>query len=203
MFLMPLDKENFIYIAIQYFIMDKLDFKTAFKYPFNRAKGMLNFLWIFLPIIGWFALVGYGIRIIQEFSKGKFKQLPALKFESDLKLGFFMFLKSLPFVLSYIVVLIILHAIDSRLGLIRIFIEIFAIPILAINFMNKQTISSFFEFGILKSVFNNLGDYVVVILKSILLALIFFIMWIVLVGIPAGSFTKNIFLADFYRRRVK
>jgi len=26
---------------------------------------------------------------------------------------------------------------------------------------------------------------------------------IILVGIPAGSFTKNIFLADFYRRKIK
>ncbi len=183
--------------------MDKLDFKTAFKYPFNRAKGMLNILWIFLPIIGWFALGGYGVRIIQEFSKGKFEQLPALKFDSDLELGFFMFLKSLPFILAYVLFLIILNTIDPWLNLIRIFTEIFAIPILAIHFMNKETIGSFFEFGIIKSVFNNLGDYVVAILKSILLGLIFLIMWIVLVGIPAGSFTKNIFLADFYRRRAR
>jgi hypothetical protein len=41
------------------------------------------------------------------------------------------------------------------------------------------------------------------ILKSILLSLIFLVMIIILVGIPAGTFTKNIFLADFYRRRVK
>ena len=39
--------------------------------------------------------------------------------------------------------------------------------------------------------------------KSIGLGLIFFLMMIILVGIPAGSFTKNIFLADFYGRRVK
>ena len=31
----------------------------------------------------------------------------------------------------------------------------------------------------------------------------FLVMIIVLVGIPASQFTKNIFLADFYRRRVK
>jgi len=28
-------------------------------------------------------------------------------------------------------------------------------------------------------------------------------MWVVLVGFSAGVFTKNIFLADFYRRKVK
>ncbi|MDP6600255.1 MAG: hypothetical protein QF798_02350 [Candidatus Woesearchaeota archaeon] len=187
--------------------MGKLDFKTAFKYPFNRAKGMWNILWIFLPIIGWFTLGGYGVRIVQEFSKGKFKQLPILKFGSDLKLGFFMFLKALPFVLAYmlfgIIIGMVSDTINPWLNLIRIFTEIFVIPILAINFMNKETISSFFEFGIVKYVFTNLGDYIVAILKGILLGIIFLIMIVVLVGLPASSFTKNIFLADFYRRRVK
>jgi hypothetical protein len=191
--------------------MGKLDFKTAFKYPFNRAKGMWNILWIFLPIIGWFTLGGYGVRIVQEFSKGKFKQLPILKFGSDLKLGFFMFLKALPFVLAYILFLIIIdmvsYTINPWLYLIRIFTEIivsiFIIPILAINFMNKETVSSYFEFRIVKYVFTNLGDYIVAILKSISLGIIFLIMWIILVGLPAGAFTQNIFLADFYRRRVK
>jgi hypothetical protein len=28
-------------------------------------------------------------------------------------------------------------------------------------------------------------------------------MSIILIGIPAGVFTKNIFMADFYRRKVK
>ena len=183
--------------------MNKLDFKTAFNYPFNKPKRMWNFLWIFLPIIGWFVLGGYGVRIIKSFIKGKFNKLPILKFKNDLKLGFFMFLKSLPATSLYIIFLIIIIEINPWLELIRIFTEIFIIPILFINFINKETIVSFFEFKIIKEVFNNIGDYSLAILKSILLALIFFIMWIVLVGFPAGAFTKNIFLADFYRRKVK
>jgi|TARA_Y100000310_G_scaffold139848_1_gene139182 hypothetical protein len=119
------------------------------------------------------------------------------------KTGFFMFLKALPFVLVYMLFLGILDTINPWLGLIKIFTGLFVIPILAINFINKETVSSFFEFGIVKYVFTNLGDYIVAILKEILLQLIFFIMWIILVSLPAGSFTRNIFLADFYRRRVK
>lgn len=186
-----------------FYFMDALDFKTAFMYSFNRAKGMLNILWILLPIIGWFALGGYGVRLVQEFSQGKFKRLPVLKFESDFKLGFFMFLKALPFILAYMLFLVVLVAINPWLELVRVFTDIFVVPILSINFMNKMTVGSFFEFGILNSVFSNLGDYVVTILKSILLGVVFLILIIVLVGIPAGSFTKNIFLADFYRRRAK
>jgi len=192
--------------------MKKLDFKTAFKYPFNRAKGMWNILWVFLPIIGWFALGGYSIRIVKEFIKGKYKRLPTFKFKSDLKLGFAMFLKSIPFMAVYTLLLLGVEMVATFLGiknqkllvdLVEIFLGLFIVPILAINFVNKQTISSFFEIEIVKSVFNNFWDYVVALLKSILLGIVFLVMWVVLVGIPAGIFTKNIFLADFYRRRVK
>ncbi len=183
--------------------MKTLDFETAFKYPFNRPKGMLNILWLLLPIIGWFPLGGYGVRIVREFSKGKFKHLPKFNFERDFKLGFIIFIKSLPFVLAYGLFIILLSVINPYLEYFRIFIEFFLIPILAVNFMNKGTISSFFEFKILRHVFQNFGDYLMVLIKSILLSIIFLILIVVLVGLPAGAFTKNIFIADFYRRRVK
>jgi len=183
--------------------MAKLDFKTAFKYPFNRAKGLLNILWILLPILGWFALMGYGVRIIQGFSKGKFKKLPIFKFSSNLKLGFFMFLKSLPFLFVYLVFIFLLTIINPWLQLGHIFVNLFVLPILFINFMNKETVGSLFEFKIIKSVFNNFGDYLMALLKDVLLSIAFIIMWVVLVGFPAGAFTKSIFLADFYRRKVK
>lgn len=184
--------------------MQKLTFKTAFSYPFNRAKGLWNILWIFFIIIGWFALGGYTIRIVKEFSKGKVKRLPKFHFTSDLKLGFMMFIKSIPFVVVLMVVIGVISFIDIWFGtIIRVLLEIFIVPILFIHFFNKETAGSLFEFSIIKSVFRNLGDYIVVILKSILLVLIFLVMSIVLVGIPAGTFTENMFLADFYRRRVR
>tara|TARA_Y100000310_G_scaffold303120_1_gene341154 strand:+ start:1160 stop:1720 length:561 start_codon:yes stop_codon:yes gene_type:complete len=181
-----------------------LDFGTALKYPFNRPKGLTTIFWIFLPIIGWFALGGYSIRIVKEFLKGKFKQLPLFNFTSDLKFGFFMFIKAIPFMIAYAVVIGLLSLVDPSLRAIgELIIGIFVIPLLVINFFNKETVSSFFEFKILKSMFNNFGDYIITLLKSLLLGLIFFAMWLILVGIPAGAFTKHIFLADFYRRNVK
>ncbi len=180
-----------------------LTFKEAFNYPFNRAKGLWNILWILVPIIGWFALFGYGVRIIQEFCKGEFKRLPIFKFKNDLKLGFNMFLKSLPFVIAYIVVIGILGVISEGLGnAADLFLGIFVIPILTINFFKKQTVNSFFEFKVLNAVFSNLGDYFKAVIKTIALAIIFILMIIILVGIPANIFTSNIFLADFYRRKV-
>ena len=181
-----------------------LTFNDAFKYPFNKAKRMWNILWLFLPIFGWFALGGYSIRIIQEFTKGKFENLPEMTFGSDMKLGFFMLLKAIPFMVAYVIIVSILIAISPALDAVfKILFALFMLPMLSINFMKKMTIESFFEFGVVSAVFDNLGDYVVAVLKSLALVLIFLVMIIVLVGIPASMFTKNIFLADFYRRRVK
>ena len=181
-----------------------VSFGDAFRYPFGKAKRMWNILWMFFPIFGWFALGGYSVRIVQEWSRGKFKNLPEMKFGSDMKLGFFMFLKAIPFALAYLVFVFTLTAISPRLdALFEILFGLFVLPILSINFMNKMTIESFFEFGVAGAVFSNLGDYIFAFLKSIALALVFVVMIIVLVGFPAGAFTKNIFLADFYRRRVK
>jgi hypothetical protein len=174
-------------------------------------RGYVDTMWLVALFIfglfllgGFLVLGGYGVRIVQEFTKGKFKNLPEMKFGDDMKLGFFMFLKAIPFVLAYTIVMWVLAEIGFNLdSIFGVLFGLFVLPILTINFMNKMTIESFFELKIVAAVFSNLGDYIMVLLKSIGLAIVFMVMIIVLVGIPAGAFTKNIFLADFYRRRVK
>ena len=183
--------------------MKTLTFKQAFKYPFNRAKGMWNILWMFLPIVGWFVLGGYGIRIIREFIQGKFKELPKVEFGDDLELGFFMFLKYLPFGIAYGVLVVILQELSWAGIITQIVLGILIAPMLIINFVKKGTVKASFEFGILNTVFENFKEYVLAILKTILLGLVFLPMYIILVGIPAASFTQYIFLADFYHRYVK
>lgn len=180
-----------------------LDFKSAFKYPFNRPVGMLNILWFLLPIIGWFALMGYSIRIVKHFIKNDFKELPLFNFGESFKLGFFMFLKMIPFIIVIVIVNVVVGFVPKVGVIANLFINLFIIPILVINFFNKETIESYFELGKIQYVFENFLEYIIAILKSIALAVIFIIMSVILVGIPAQSFTKNIFLADFYRRYVK
>jgi hypothetical protein len=183
---------------------DKLSFEDAFNYPFNRMKGCLNIFWLLFPIFGWFALGGYSVRIVKEFSAGKFTKLPMMNFGSDMKLGFFMLLKAIPFIVAYVLIILALYEVNTVVGFIfEVFIGIFMLPILFIHFMNKQTVGSLFEFGVTGIVFDNLGDYLYVMLKSIVLGVIYLLMIIILVGLPALFFTKSIFLADFYRRRVK
>jgi hypothetical protein len=182
--------------------MEKLNFSTAFKYPFKRPLGLWNILWVLVPIIGWLAVAGYIIRIIQGFIRGEFERLPEFTFSKNLELGFFMLIKSIPFGLVYAIVATILIKIDSSLTFIIFLFQVIALPILTMNFIHKETVSSYFEFEIIMSVFNNIEDYVVVLFKSILLAIIFVVMSLILVGIPAMAFTYYIFVADFYRRRV-
>jgi hypothetical protein len=182
--------------------MKTLNFETAFKYPFNRGTGMLNIFWLLVPILGWFALLGFSIKIMKEFTQGKFKQLPIFEFGNDLKLGFMMFLKGLVFFLPYGILVGILKYFTPVGDLLGLFIEIFIIPILIINFVNKQTIESLFEFELVSVVFNNIGDYLIAIIKSIGLFFVYLLMVIILVGFPAMAFTNNMFLADFYRRHI-
>jgi len=182
--------------------MNILEFETAFKYTFNRMKGMLNILWVFVPIVGWFALGGYSVRIVQEFVKGEFKQLPEMKFGEHMALGFFMFFKALPFFIVFAILAGILSSVDAVMEGIVFIAEVIAVPMLAINFITKETVESFFEFKVIKPVFDNFKEYVFAILKSLVLGFIFCLMSFFLIGIPALIFTKNIFLADFYRRRV-
>lgn len=182
----------------------ELDLSAAFKYPFNRATGMWNILWVLVPIFGWLALAGYNIRIIREFSKGKFKQLPVMEFDGDFKLGFFMFLKAIPFIIVCAALITVPYFMSHWLGVFfEVFMALLVFPILAINFFNKGTVESFFELKVLNAVFDNFSDYLVVLLKSVVLGIIFIFLILVLVGIPAGTFTKNIFLADFYRRQIR
>lgn len=180
----------------------ELDFSSAFKYPFNRPAGMLNILWLLLPIIGWFPFIGYMIRIVQNFVKGDFKELPTFEFSNDFKLGFFMFLKAIPFYIVYSIILLVAKSNMTVYSLISLVLGIFVIPMLTINFIKKQTVESYFELGVVKSVIDNFGDYIIVFIKTLVLMVIFGIMTVVLVGIPALIFTEYIFLADFYRRKV-
>lgn len=181
-----------------------ITFEKAFKYPFNRPKGLLNALWLLLPIFGWFAYGGYVVRIIKEFLAGKFNKTPEFSFESDMKKGFWIFLKALPFFIAFLLVTSILGYVHFGLSFIfELFFGIFVIPILFINLINKESVEATFEFNKINVVFDNLSEYIVVILKSFALGIIFLALSIVLVGIPAGSYTKNIFIADFYRKYCK
>ncbi|KKG13888.1 hypothetical protein EO98_00925 [Methanosarcina sp. 2.H.T.1A.6] len=159
---------------------------------------------LFIPIIGWLALFGYVVRLVNEFIEGRYEGLIKLDFMEDLKLGFMVFLKSLPFYIAYTVVLLATMYVNETLGnIVNLLLGFFVIPMLAVNFFRKQTVESFFEFDILNVVRDNLGEYIITVLKQYALFIIFAVLSIVLVGIPAMFFTNSIFVANLYGRLVE
>lgn len=154
---------------------------------------------LFVPIIGWFALFGYIVRLINEFIEGRYEGLIKLDFMEDLKLGFMVFLKSLPFYIIYFIITSATIYVNETFGnIVNLLLGFFVVPILAVNFKRKQTVESFFEFNILKNVTDNLGDYILAILKQWVLFFVFLVLSLVLIGIPAMYFTGSIFIANFY-----
>lgn len=185
-------------------IIETISFSEAFKYPFKTPKRLLYALLLIVPIIGWLALFGYSVRLINEFIEGKYEGLIKLDFMEDLKLGLMVFLKAIPFYIVYAIILSAATYVNETLGsLVSLLLGVFVIPMLVVNFMRKQTIESFFEFNILNVVRDNLGEYITTVLKQYALNFIFLILSIVLVGIPAIMFTNTIFFANLYGRLVE
>lgn len=184
--------------------MQKISFTDAFKYPFRRPKRLLYASWVLVPVIGWLALYGYIVRITNEFIEGKYEGLPQLHFMEDLKLGFWMLLKSIPFYTVYCIPIVLVTIYNETAGdILNLLLGFFMLPVLTTNFYRKQTVESFFEIGKLKCITNNLGDYLAVMIKQYVLLIVFLILTIILVGIPALYFAGMIFAANFYGRIVE
>lgn len=185
-------------------IIETISFSEAFKYPFKTPARLLYILLLIVPIIGWLALFGYIVRLVNEFIEGRYEGLIKLDFMEDLKLGFMVFLKALPFYIVYSIILFATTYVNETLGsLINLVLGFFVIPMLAVNFFRKQTVESFFEFDVLNVVRDNFGEYVITVLKQYALVIIFMVLSVVLVGIPAMFFTNSIFVANMYGRLVE
>lgn len=184
--------------------METISFSDAFNYPFRILKRLLYALWLLVPVLGWFMLFGYYVRLVNEFIEGRYEGLIKLDFMEDLKLGFIIFLKALPFYISYFVIISAVIFVNENLGnLVSLLLGFFVFPILEVNFFRKQTIESFFELRLLDVVRNNPGDYIIAVLKQYALGFIFLVLSILLVGIPAMFFTNSIFVANLYGRLVE
>jgi hypothetical protein len=185
-------------------IIETISFSEAFKYPFKTPKRLLYVLLLIVPIIGWLALFGYVVRLVNEFVEGRYEGLIKLDFVEDLKLGFMVFLKALPFYIVYAIILSAATYVNETFGsLINLLLGFFVIPMLVVNFFRKQTVESFFEFDVLNVVRDNIGEYIITILKQYALVIIFLVLSIVLIGIPGMFFTNSIFVANMYGRLVE
>ena len=168
--------------------MEGLNFSKGFKYPFNRAKGMLNIFWILVPIYGWFVLYGYLVRIVKEFIDGKFDELPENKASENFSYGFNMFFKSVPLAIVIGTFGWFVNFVSGEFTfvskIVSFLVSLFVTIPLLINFYDKETVASSFDFKILKNIFSNLGEFLLTFLKATGLTIIFAAMSVILVGIP-------------------
>lgn len=184
--------------------METISFSDAFKFPFKKPRRLLYVLLVLIPILGWLVLFGYITRLLNEFIEGRYEGLIKLDFIEDLKLGFIIYVKALPFLIMLMIVQSAAGQVSETFGfIVSLLLSLFVLPILGINFYRKQTIMSFFEFGILHVVKDDFGDYTITILKQIALEIVFLILSLVLIGIPALLLTNGIFIANFYGRTVE
>ncbi len=179
-------------------IIETLSLSDALKYPFKNPIRLLYALLLIIPILGPLTIWGYVVRLVNEFIEGRYDEPIKLDIIEDLKLGVIMFLKSIPFIVALVIVFLVVSYINSTLGIICLLLVMFITPILIVNFFRKQTIESLFEFDILKVVKDNFGDYVMAFLKQLVLSIIFLILSVILIGIPALYFTNSIFIANLY-----
>ena len=185
-------------------IIETVSFSDAIKYPFKAPKKLLYALLLLIPILGWLIILGYIVRQVNEFIEGRYEEPLDIALIEDLKLGAITFVKALPFGIAYVIVILAITYVSPTLGsLISLLLEIFVVPILMVNFFRKQTIESFFEFDIFNVAKNNLEDYIVTALKQYILLIVFAILSIILIGIPAMILTYSMLIANFYGRSIE
>ena len=176
-------------------------FQEGLKYPWGKPGRLWNILWFLVPIIGWFALHGYIVRIVQDLNKGRVKELPKMdKFWDKFVLGFMIFIKMIPFCILLGIISWILQLIPVAGMVAYGFISLFIVPYLMINLMVTEKFSSLFEFSkVVKVVFGNFRKYVIALIMTLFYVAVYVLLSFVLVGIPCLSFGGNYFLVEFYR----
>jgi hypothetical protein len=145
---------------------------------------------------------GYIVLLVQEWVAGRFDALPEFQFGENLSRGFFMFLKSVPLYICAIGVSLIMSAAGDFGAVAYFVVAALTLPMLTMNLYVEESVRASFDIDVLAPVFTAFGDYLLVLLKALALAIVFLFMSLVLVGIPASYFTQHIFMADFYRRHI-
>ncbi|MBI5881315.1 DUF4013 domain-containing protein [archaeon] len=180
-------------------------FMDGLRYPWAKPGRLWNILWFFVPIIGWFALMGYMVRIVQALNKGKVKELPVMdNFWDKFTLGLMMFIKMLPFCILLGIVSWILRLVPVAGAIAYGLIVLLIVPYLTINLFVTEKFASLFEFSkAVKVVANNFKKYVIALLLSLFYGAVYVVLSIVLVGIPCLMFGKSYFMVEFYRTAKK
>ena len=185
------------------FMIEKMSITDVLKYPFNRMKGLLNFYWSLIPILGYFVFIGYYTQIIKEVLSGNKETLPVFGgFGENLKSGFMLFLASLCLI---VIATYITGLVSSILACLVNFALMVLLPIQIIQYIEKGNFAEIFNYKkAADMIVSNIGDYIVVMLKTIAVFIVLTIASIpvitMVVTIPAMIFSSQVLLLDFYSR---
>lgn len=175
--------------------------KDAIKYPWTKMQRAFWFWLIIIPVFGWFPLYGYILDIVQNIVKGGDRELPKFgKYWPSFVHGFYYFVFSaiLGIVLSIVV----------RIPLVGWIVYLYFVlitPMLIANYAVKRRFGAFFDIGLAtKIVFGHFVEYIVLILKTIVVMIFWAVCSIPIITliwtIPAAQFSSQFLLAQFYRK---
>jgi len=181
--------------------------KSALKYPFAKFGRLFYWLWIFLPVIGWLALAGYGLRVIQAILKGNVKEVPKFgPFWGNCRFGLYAVVVGLAIgcatsVFAFLQMpmgiagSVIYYAVTIYIGLIS--------PIMIIQLAETESISKAFDVvRAHKIVFKNFRKYIIVLLQQFVVSLVLLLASIPIITLvftlPAMNYSKQYLYARFY-----
>lgn len=168
------------------------------RYPWNDARKLWNILWIFVPILGWFGLVGYMQAIVKTLVAGNRKAVPAFgSIWHNFKEGLFVVI----FIIPTLVVLGVLGIVPLFGQALQILVGLFILPLLFIDFLVTGKFAALWNVQhAFDVVVDNIRLYLVTLALSAIYWLVYWILSFVLVGIPCLAFGKTYYLTDFYRK---
>lgn len=173
----------------------------AIKYPWNKMQRAFWFWLIIIPIFGWLPLYGYILDVIENIVKGNDSALP--------KFGKYWpsFMQGLYYIIFSIILGVVLMIVMKipLVGWIAYIYVVLITPMLVANYAVKRNFGAFFDIGLAtKVVFGHIIEYIVLILKTIVVMLFWMICSIPIITliwtIPAMQFSSQFLLAQFFRK---
>ncbi len=184
---------------------------SALSYPFANIRRLFNYYWGFIPILGWMAVLGYYIQIVQAIVlKKKNMELPGFSgFWINVKRGAPLFL----IIAMLGLAMIALRFVGGQvaLGFIFGFASFylgFITPMLLLQYAVSENFSAGFDISnASRIIFSNFWAYIATLLKILVVSLCyllasFFVVTIVLT-LPASKFSQYYLFAQFYTAALK
>lgn len=184
---------------------------SAICYPFANIRRLFNYYWGIVPILGWMAILGYYIQIVQAVVlKKKAGELPKFSgFWRNVQRGAPLFL----IIALLCLAMVALRVIGEQLAFGFVFACLsfylgFITPVLLLQYALAENFLAGFDINSAsRTVFSNFWAYIATLLKILVVSLCyllasFFVVTIVLT-LPASKFSQYYLFAQFYASALK